>query len=125
MRRTTDRNSFLRGRQKNRAEPTFCTGVIVTQPYHEYVNHMLRQFFSDSAPSDPVGQLNRDVCDRILRGRSEQDVSILRRVFTDSDKQSIRQAVRFCAEQDGIPEVRVWKLVRDTSREIAHERGLI
>ena len=95
------------------------------QPYHEYVNHMLRQFFSDSAPSDQVGQFNRAVCQKILHGRSEKDVSILRRVFTDSDKQSIRQAGKICAEQDGIPEVRVWKLVRDTSREIARERGLI
>ena len=99
--------------------------MIITQPYHEYVNHMLRQFFSDSAPSDPVGLLNRDVCGRILRGLPDKDVSILRRVFTDSDKQSIRVAVRFCAEQDGIPEVRVWKLVRDTSRQIARERGLV
>lgn len=95
------------------------------QPYHEYVNHMLRQFFSDSAPGDQVGQLNCSVCQRILRGRSDSDLSILRRVFTDSDKQSIRNAVRFCAEQDGIPEVRIWKLVRDTSRQIARERGLI
>ena len=29
------------------------------------------------------------------------------------------------AEQVGVPEVRVWKLVRDTSRQIARERGLV
>lgn len=95
------------------------------QPYHEYVNFMLRQFFSDSAPADDLCSKNCAVCQTVLQNRPGAELDILRDVFSGSDKQSIRNAVNDAASKYSKPDVYVWRLVRDVSREIARVRGLI
>ena len=98
------------------------------QPYHEYVNHMLKCYFRDFAPEQTNSQtvaINRAVCDKILRGLGQGEVEILRGVYSGQGEFDIKRAVRDFARDKPVSERDVWRLIRTVSRKIARERGLI
>lgn len=94
--------------------------------YHDYVNHMLRQFFAPVS-NDPPGSVtlrNRAACQHVLGQLYADQFEILRELFSQPDQQ-FALSVRNCATNHNIKEARIWKLVRDTSKKIARDRGLI
>ena len=119
------------------------------QPYHEYVNFMIRQYFAHEQDFARNQQSPEDFARTVLakaqeiaRSRAEQinlnctalvvstlpdsTVRILREVFsTDRSDSSIAQAVRNCAEQLQISDRDAWHAVRSASKIIAQARGLI
>ena len=94
--------------------------------YHDYVNHMLRQYFArdQSFPPGSVASTNCAVCQSIVSSLPADQTEILRDVFSAPD-QPIAPLVEKCAEQHKMREVIVWKTIRAVSKQIARQRGLI
>lgn len=97
-------------------------------PYYEYVNHMLRCYFAKIAPDQmtEAGKINCAVCDKILREISQDKVEILRGIYVaPADNASLTAVIRDFARNNNHNERDIWRIVREVSKKIARERGLV
>lgn len=90
-----------------------------------YSNHAFRVFFSPWRESvvRPADKANVTACEAALSGLSDSDREKLEMVFT-SDLKSINQAVKAVSAETGVPEIRLWQLIRKATRGFAAARGL-
>ena len=97
------------------------------QPYHEYVNHMLRVYFARERLGDvsQIEQQNVEIVEKVLRGRSEEDKENLREIYTGEEAWKMAKSVRKCANNNLRVEKELWNMIRAVSKDIARERGLI
>lgn len=95
--------------------------------YDDYVGHMLRVYFAEIAPDRMEGAAKQNcaVCQAVLQQLPEKDRVILREVFQKSRRTPLNETVKNCAGRRGLHELEVWQIVRNVTKEIARERGLL
>lgn len=97
-------------------------------PYYEYVNHMLRCYFAEIAPEQmtEAGKINCAVCNKILREIGQDKADILRGIYAEpADNVSLTAIIRDFARNNSQNERDIWRIVREVSKKIARERGLV
>lgn len=94
--------------------------------YTDYVRHMMRLYttasMSQEAERSAADSRNIDLCEDVMKYIREPERSAILAVYR---QRNIKKGVRAAACQFGMPEERLWRIVCQTEKIIARERGLI
>lgn len=86
-------------------------------------NHAFRFYFRAHLPETEADSLNYEAVKTALEGLSRRKVELLRLVYTD-EAEKLSDAVRAVVWAEAVPEVYLWKLVRNATRRFAEARKL-
>lgn len=91
--------------------------------YTDYVRHMIRRYLCPADGTEtPAEAINREICDGVVKLLREPEKSAILAVYAHGN---IRKNVSAAAMKYRIGEERLWRLIKETEKIIAHERGLI
>ena len=86
-------------------------------------NHAFKLYFGAKLPETEPERLNHEAVKIALEGLSRRKVELLRLVYLD-EAEKISDAVKAVAWDEEVPEVVIWKLVRNATRKFAEARKL-
>lgn len=94
------------------------------KPYYtDYVRHMMRRYVLDpGGQKSPAEALGDEVCGRAAGLLREPEKSAILAVYA---RGNIRKNVSEAAAKYRISEERLWRLIKETEKIIARERGLL
>ena len=94
------------------------------KPYYtDYVRHMMRQYLLSAECGETRAEiLNRKVCGSVVRLLHEPEKGAILAAYA---RGNIRKNVSEAAAKYHIGEERLWRLIKETEKIIARERGLL
>ena len=95
--------------------------------YTDYVRHSLR-FYTRNCATMPkfksdVDKANWLSCQSVLKKYSEKDVEILTSIYSGYD--TLADEVYNTSKKYNVEQNKIWDMMKDFERKIAHRRGLI